>query len=421
MPLLVLIIAFFSTTTTAGEPSVSVFRNVHVIAIDGTGLLRNRDVFIEGSNILWIMPHQPEMNFGDARIIDGSGQYLMPGLVDMHAHLPDGSDEDWPLDAYFKSYLDAGVTTLRSMRGHPQQLMWRAEILAGTRRGPHLVLSAPPMRREQAAQSDLAQMIRGFAEADYDFLKILSGFDAHQFAGLVEIAEQVELPITGHIPAAGLEAGVLAGMRSIEHMGALTRYRLEHGEAALRRLAQWMRQNDVFVCPTFETYEISKAIKTNEDLIAKRKVEGLPAPVVAAWQQRLTDYVARVAENPEKYQVKPDYLTKQLETGRILMEEHVGLLVSPSHWECLKPGEAMLIEMRHFEAMGMDRESILMSATSEPARAMGQEKVFGQIRANRRADLVLLGENPLRDLNALKAINGVMLKGKWLPKKVKTS
>lgn len=394
----------------------TVFRNVSVIAMDGSGLVAGRDVVVRGDAIVSVGPHVAGAAFGDAQVVDGSGLVLMPGLIDMHAHMPDEEDMPWPIEGYLQSYLDAGVTTIRSMRGHPQQLMWRAQVLDGSLVGPHMVLSAPPLRRQQAARKDFEDLVAAYGAAGYDFLKILSGFDADQYARLVAVANQAGLPITGHVPEAGVEAAVLSGMRSVEHMSDLTRIRTEYGEAALRKLAAAMRLNDVYVCPTYESFLVSKSLRESVNLIETRQVQGIPDVVVKAWAETVEKYRKRFADDPDARNVAEDFLTKQLETGRILMEENVGLLISPSQWKCLKPGAAMMREVRHFEALGMGREQILEALTVVAAQAMDLGDRVGQVRPGRRADLLLLQANPLQDLAALEQIAGVMLEGKWLPR-----
>src|SRR5207253_1032208 len=108
-------------------------RNVTVI--DGTGAAPKPEmtVVIDGAQIAAISPAGMTAVPRGARVIDGSGKYLMPGLWDMHTHL-----SSWGADA-LATLVYYGVLTVRDLGGDLAQLDgWRAEIDRGTRVGPRI-------------------------------------------------------------------------------------------------------------------------------------------------------------------------------------------------------------------------------------------------------------------------------------------
>ena len=78
------------------------------------------------------------------------------------------------------------------------------------------------------------------------------------------------------------------------------------------------------------------------------------------------------------------------------------------------PGFSIHHEVEGMKEAGLTPLEILQSGTINPAIFFGMEDTFGSIREGLDADLVLLGSNPLLDISALKDINGVMVRGKWL-------
>ena len=86
----------------------------------------------------------------NAKVIDGQGAYLMPGLADMHVHLRN----DWPL-SQLDMYLANGVTTVRDLDGRDFMLQWRDEIKAGQRSGPTIYVSAPTIRGYEKNPAEL--------------------------------------------------------------------------------------------------------------------------------------------------------------------------------------------------------------------------------------------------------------------------
>ncbi|CAM2070062.1 Amidohydrolase family protein [Sulfidibacter corallicola] len=407
----------------AGSPTVVanpvLFRNVDVLPMDGTGLNAGMDVIVEGGRIRAMVPHDPNRTNTGARVIEGSGKVLMPGLVDMHAHLPNGSAESWDLDDYFARCLAAGVTTVRSMRGHPRQLAWRAEVLGGERLGPHLVLAAPPFHRDQAATADLDVLAERYARAGYDFLKVLSGIEFEQYRSLMETTRKLGLDVTGHImPEVGPHRTVALGQRTVEHPLTLDTLLEKEGEQGVRKLARRMRENQVFFCPTLDFYLIHIPMMRGEDFAKQRPLTGLPPQVQADWTAYQQEYTEKARKGGEDFLAKRAAFEKRVadyrRLCRILHEEKVAFLVSASAGPFIAPGTSMLDEMKHFKSLGFSNEDVLMAATWHAARALRKGEEFGQVREGRRADLLLLGANPLEDLDALRNIEGVMLEGRLL-------
>ena len=124
---------------------------VHVTIIDATGALPKPDmtVVISGGRITAI-ENSTKLNVPDgARVVDGTGKFLIPGLWDMHIHLDDS--ELWPLhvsreekEMIFPLLIATGITGVRDMGGSLEQLQqWRQRITLGQMLGPRIFMSGP--------------------------------------------------------------------------------------------------------------------------------------------------------------------------------------------------------------------------------------------------------------------------------------
>jgi hypothetical protein len=116
-----------------------VVRDVSVIRPElAQPMTPHQDVYIHHGKIVKITLAASEPPKHSMHIIEGAGKYLMAGLTDMHVHMPTENREQ-----FCWLNLAAGVTTLRSMRGKPEHLELRKQIMKGEMTGPDLILASP--------------------------------------------------------------------------------------------------------------------------------------------------------------------------------------------------------------------------------------------------------------------------------------
>lgn len=138
---LFLALAFIATACAeprANQPTAAIaFVGVNVIPMVSEEILANQTVLIRDGKILSIAPRDAaEIPEGAVRI-DGQGRWLMPGLTEMHGHVPGPGNPTYLQDMLFL-YVANGVTTVRNMAGHPSHLTLRDRIAAGELVGPNL-------------------------------------------------------------------------------------------------------------------------------------------------------------------------------------------------------------------------------------------------------------------------------------------
>lgn len=234
-----------------GEPLA--FVDVTLVPMDGPEALPHRTVVTEGDRIVAIGPASgpdaPAVPEGALRI-DGRGRWLLPGLIDNHIHLFD--ERDLPL------YLAHGVTTVRNLKGNPWHLELRDELRRGERLGPRMVTAGPFVNEPHVATPEQAEAtVRGQVELGYDCIKIHGPLSEATYERLIEVADELVVPVVGHVPRNLLLSTVLGigGMAEISHAEELidTHFDLlgRHGDLReIRPCVELVRAAGTRVTPT---------------------------------------------------------------------------------------------------------------------------------------------------------------------------
>src|SRR5690606_38389720 len=119
-----------------------VFTNVNIVDVR-TGEIRQGHVVVDSTKIQHILESDSSLDLGGATVIDGTGRYLIPGLAEMHEHVPSLPWDNPKMEETLFLYLSNGVTTIRGMLGHPHHLELRERIKSQDALGPRLYTSSP--------------------------------------------------------------------------------------------------------------------------------------------------------------------------------------------------------------------------------------------------------------------------------------
>ena len=117
------------------RPGVYAITDVTVVPMDRERLLPGRTVIVRDGRIAAVGPARSTRVPAGAIQIEGRGRYLMPGLAEMHAHVPAGNDPQWTKDVLFL-YAANGITFARGMLGAPAHLELRSKLERGELVGP---------------------------------------------------------------------------------------------------------------------------------------------------------------------------------------------------------------------------------------------------------------------------------------------
>jgi hypothetical protein len=221
--LLASVFSIWSQLALAQQTSVTVFENVRVLTMTEAGVLERGTVIVAGDRISSVTPSAAEPPPG-ARVIDGRGMTLLPGLADMHAH--------YNLADIGPLFVINGITTVRETNRFvpfgfsPDGLDALAK--AGALVGPHTYASGPLMDGANptwafsvvlTSPAEARGAVAAQAAAGFRAVKLYHGLDGQTFSAAVAAAHELDMQVWAHTPAALTYLDMLdLGVDSIEHL-----------------------------------------------------------------------------------------------------------------------------------------------------------------------------------------------------------
>lgn len=225
--------------------------DVEVITMVSEQVLHGQTVLIHDGRIREMGPKAEIAIPEQARVIDGAGRFLLPGLVDLHVHLDEGLGvrpdfADGPL------YLAHGVTTVLNLRGDETHLDWRRRIEEREILAPNLYTSGPflnepfvttpdeverEVRREVRAGFDVIKFHEVFSPEERRYVTTV-GLGQEAYDRMHAVARAEGIPVVGHAPhGLGLSAAVENG-QVLAHLNTLVEhYLLPDGSPTFVRMA----------------------------------------------------------------------------------------------------------------------------------------------------------------------------------------
>ena len=407
------------TAQKAAPAATTAFTNVSVVPMDSERVLTNQTVVVRGDRIVAVGPAGRVKVPAGARRIDGRGKFLLPGLAEMHGHVPPPNAPPARVANTMFLYVAGGVTTVRGMLGAPGQLELREQVARGEMLGPTLYLAGPSFNGNSVnSPADAERMVREQKAAGWDLLKVHPGLTAEEYDAMARTAKAEGIRFGGHVPAdVGLLRAIAAGQETFDHMdGYIEHLNAEAGpidSAALADVVRRTREAGAWVVPTSVLWETLVGATSIETLRGLPELRYMPRNVVQQWvtahenRLRSSDYNAEAARRIAANRVA---LLRALHKGgvRILMGTD-----APQQFSV--PGFSIYRELLKMAESGMTPYEILATGTRNVGEYFQSSDKFGLIAGGHRADLLLLDANPLRDLAALQRRSGVMVRGRWLP------
>ena len=208
------------TAQPGGQAPSTAFVGVSVLTMETETVLADQTVLVSQGTIASVGPSAKAQIPAGAVRVEGKGKFLMPGLAEMHAHIPGGTATDAAVERTLFLYAANGVTTIRGMLGDPRHLVYRDRAAKGEILSPRIYTSGPSFNGKTAATIPMAiEAVIAQKKAGYDLLKIHPGVPRDSFDALAAKARELNIPFAGHVPAAvGLMRALDAGYASIDHL-----------------------------------------------------------------------------------------------------------------------------------------------------------------------------------------------------------
>lgn len=417
----------------AGEEAIA-FVNVNVVPMDRERVLEGQTVIVRGGRIAEIGPAASVQVPAGAQRIEGQGRWLVPGLAEMHAHIPSPQAGEQAIANTLFLYLAGGVTTIRGMLGHPRHLELREQAARNEILSPRIYTSGPSFNGNSATSPEVAErMVREQKEAGYDLLKVHPGVPRPAFDAMASTAQQVGIRFAGHVPAdVGLQRALEARYASIDHLDgyveALAAGRAPAGtnpgffgsnlmahidEARIPELARATREAGVWNVPTQTLIEHLFSPEDPEAMIRRPEMRYMPPQTLQQWAQAKRNIRQQSGISDADAQ---RFIEVRRRLIKALHDAGAGLLLGSDAPQFFNvPGLSMRHEMPMMVAAGLTPYQTLEMGTRNVAVYFGAQNEFGTIEVGRSADLVLLEANPLQDIRNFERRAGVMVRGRWLP------
>ena len=425
----------------------------HVTVIDATGrpALPDRIVVVSGNRVTAVGASSEVKVPREARVIDASGKFLIPGLWDMHVH--------WYERDYYSLFLANGVTGIRMMWGMPAHHALRKEIEAGQFLGPRMVIASAiidgptpfwPGSISVHSPQDAKEAVDKEKQAGADFIKVYSLLPREPYFAIADEAKKLGIPFEGHVPmAVSAEEASDAGQKTFEHLtGILTACSSQEKElleAAKGDLADMLaagkpsftgprqrglreallssydpdkaaqlfarfKKNGTWQCPTLTVLR-SLAYNDQASFRDNPRLKYMPRSVRAMWGGGPANFQGRTEED---YAFSKRQFQKDLELVSAMSRAGVDIIAGTDVLNpfCF-PGFSLHDELELYVKAGLSPMEALRTATVNPARFLGRQKDLGTVESGKLADLVLLDANPLANINNVRKISALVYDGNY--------
>ena len=419
----------------ARSETVTAFVNVTVIPMDRERRVPGQTVLVRGDRIVEIGPvARVKLPDGGVRV-DGRGKFLIPGLAEMHAHIPGGEALDDVVERTLFMYVAGGITTVRGMLGHPRHLDLRARAARGELLSPIIYTSGPSLNGNSIPDAAAAARVAlEQKEASYDFLKIHPGVSREAFDTLAATARRIGMPFAGHVPEeVGIARALEARYATIDHLDGYLEAMLREGapvsadqsaffgmnlgehldQSKLLALVEATRRSGVWNVPTQVLLENLTIAGSSQELARRPEMRYMPPRELAQWAAVKDGILAETNSTPESAR-------RMIEMRRRLIKAlhaaGAGLLLGSDAPQIYNvPGFSTHRELESLVASGLTPYQALETGTRNVATFFGTQKETGTLEKGKRADLVLLDADPLADIRNTTRRSGVMVRGRWLP------
>jgi N-acetylglucosamine-6-phosphate deacetylase len=444
------------------SPHPAALAITHVAVIDGTGSPSKTDftVIVEGSHIASVGPSASTAIPRNAKLIDGSGKFLIPGLADMHIHLTGAGEPSGSREFIIPLLVANGITTVRDMGGNVEALkQLRKEINSGKRAGPQIFFTGPYLDGNPASFQP-SIVVQNAAEAisavdklkkeGVDFIKVQSRLQPEPYYAVAQESKKQEIRFVGHVPdSITATAASNAGQASIEHLtGVLLDCSTHEEELRQRQMTsppkhetkahanardrQWTKDlldsysperadqliqiflaNQTWQVPTFPVLVHIGFLTPETDLKSDPRMNYIPKKTQDVWQKGRDEQLDGRSE--EEFRLRAEVIQRLLQiVGKMNAAGLPVMAGTDSTAPNVIPGFSLHEDLAYLVQAGLTPMQALQAATVKPAEFLHHTADQGTIAAAKRADLVLLDANPLEDIHNTQKIRAVILDGKLL-------
>lgn len=442
-PTLLLALPSFTLSVALTLPAQSLALTHTTIVDTLTGKLQpDATVLIQGNRITSVSPSN-QTTPQATQVIDTHGQYLIPGLWDMHTHVyfdntaGDGTDLVIPL------FLANGITGIRDMGSILDPILKaRADIAAHRLLGPRMIVSGPMLdgpKSPYKASIAITTPESGRRAVDMlksrgvDFIKVQSFVPRAAYFAIADECKKVGIEFEGHVPdSIRASEAVAAGQRTFEHLIGIFEasspdedryltgkktpglFLASYDPAREARIIRLLAQHQIWQCPTLYWERgqwLVDAVDYSKDPDLAYAAHSWVTELWPASQKSIAKSL-----DTDPLPIREKFVAHELDIIHKLQTADVPFLAgtdTPAGVDVI-PGISLHRELQRFIAAGFTPLQALQTATLNPAKFYGKLSDYGTIQTGRIADLVLLADNPLNNIANTRKVTAVIADGRYL-------
>jgi imidazolonepropionase-like amidohydrolase len=434
-------------------------KNVTILDVEKGKEIPGQTVIIIGSRITTITSIKNLNTPTDATVIDGTGKFLMPGLVDAHVHFfqsgglyarPDGMDlqkympyekeREWShahMDAFLRRYIRAGITTVIDP-GATFSYLKERDSLKDKPYAPNIYMAGPlittyePMVYANLKDDEPFNLVTTPEQAvayvqkqlpyHPDFIKIwyiVAGGNVETNAKKYEpiIKAAIDEAHKNNLRVAVHATEQITAQLAVESGCDYLVHEVED-KVVSDDFIQLLKKHKVVLCPTLIVEDgYTETYGQKPDLNYYDLTQSDPQQIATLFDlKHLPDtglsnrYKKRITAMSRSYahtdSVRMINLKKMVDAGITIAAGTDAGNVGTMH------ATSLFKELTTMQKSGLTNWQVLKSATLGGAKAAGKENEFGSISKDKRADLLLLDADPVENLENLKKINTVINRGR---------
>tara|TARA_R110000868_G_scaffold304437_1_gene564960 strand:+ start:5783 stop:7141 length:1359 start_codon:yes stop_codon:yes gene_type:complete len=409
---------------------------------DGTQQVMN-SVLIEDVNLITMVDETPVLNqdilvvggiikeIGDLNsktydidlLIDGTNKFLIPGLSEMHYHW---RNIERPIETEIGMMVVNGVTTIRNMGeyGWQDQIMIRDSLIRNMIYPISYLTTGPYLKaNDLSSKAEIDSQLNQHTSMGYDYLKIADDLESELYAYLINEAEVQGLEVVGHIQRS-LPLRKSLEQRSIDHVEEfiyLFSTEERNDSVFVNNSITEIKKSGVFINPTLAVFEMITQFLNN------KKFDSLENHQHVAYM--LKDDASYWLSDENEYRVKLKPLELEGNTAEVtidkwfdwmkkytnqLNEAGVPLLTGSDTFGLIVPGFSIHRELELLVESGLTPFEALLTSTVNAARFTNRLGSEGTIEVGKKANLVMLNNNPLDDISNTQDIVGVLVQTIWI-------
>ncbi len=398
--------------------------NVRVIDVQTGQIKDNQLVAIKDQRITAINDVTQVDSYNSSQTIQGNGAYVMPSLSDMHVHI--NHENVMPL---FTRY---GVGLVFNLSGGQKHLKIRKQLNEGRLIGPKLLTVGPTLDGKDrtnplfvsVSTDNAAEVVAGIKAAGYDGIKVYQQMDQATLEAVAQAAEVNNMYLVGHVSRlAGITGSLAAGLKTVAHGEELTFEAFNDNDKTYDlgqsdQIAALLSEHGASFIPNLNYVEnISEQVLALNSYLQRPEMHSITADLYQSWDTNQSWYANR--DEPEQFgqQIKSmgQFVAKLVMSAN---SQNVSMVLgTDSGFGGAVPGYSAHLELQSLVKAGLSPLQAIQLGTLNVGQHLWENQLIdvprGEIKVGFSADLLLLENNPLTDIESTTAITGVLQQGQW--------